>query len=191
MSIGSACVTARQVEPPVGDLMRVAAAYNPFIPRESVVERTIVSERIGLLIGDAPEGTILLYLWTEEDPGGLMWLVHLARWKSSYPAWRSAHGLPACSRGVRIIVAVPGVVTGLRDAVRLLGDSVTVVRYQCLDVDGSVVVGWESDTVAQRPQREDLTVAPVAHPRRETSRSTVHEALTPDEWAFFQPLKSR
>jgi hypothetical protein len=177
--------------PDVGDLMRVAAEQNPFIPCSAVIERTVVAERIGLLVGDAPDGMTLVYVWAHEDPGCLTWLIHLARWRESYPAWRSAHGLPPCARPLRVIVAVPGGLNGLRDAVRGLVGSVAVVRYQCLDLDGTVVLGWETDKLTGHEERGDRIAERAPEPALDVIRSSAPEMLTSDEWAFFQPLKNR
>ncbi len=171
--------------------MRVAAEQNPFIPCAAVIERTVVAERIGLLVGDAPDGMTLVYVWAQEDPGCLTWLIHLARWRDCYPSWRSAHGLPPCARPLRVIVAVPGVVNGLRDAIRLLVGSVAVVRYQCLDLDGTVVLGWETATTSGYEERDDRIAERPQGPALDVVRSSSPDSLTPDEWAFFQPLKTR
>jgi hypothetical protein len=179
------------VVPDVGDLMRVAVPQNPFIPCAAVIERTVVSEHIGLLVGDAPEGMTLVYLWAHEDPECLTWLIHLARWRESYPAWRSAHGLPSCARPLRVIVAVPGGLSGLRDAVRVLVGSVAVARYQCLDLDGTMVLGWETDKTSGYEEQGDRIAEREPEPARDVVRSRTSEILTPDEWAFFQPLKNR
>lgn len=179
------------VVPDVGVLMRAAAEQNPFIPRAAVIERTVVAERIGLLVGNAPDGMTLVYLWAHEDPGCLTWLIHLARWKDSYTAWRAAHGLPPCVHPLRVVVAVPGGLYGLRDAVRALVGSVVVVRYQCLDLDGTMILGWETDQTSGSDQRGDRLADLVLEPAGHVVRSHVPEPLTPDEWAFFQPLKNR
>jgi len=190
MSLGMNGLMARRVEPAVGNLMRVVAERNPFLPLAAVVERAIISERIGLLVGDAPDGMTLLYVWTHEDPGCLTWLINLAQWQDAYPAWRSAHGLPPCSLSLRVIVAAPSVVTGLRDALRLLVGSVGVVSYQCLDLDGKLVLGWESDTVSGRNERGERVAEPVAEPFCHVVGADSPDGLTPDERAFFQQLKN-
>jgi hypothetical protein len=177
--------------PDVGDLVRVAAERNPFIPCAAIIERTVVAEGIGLLVGDGPDGMTLVYVWAHEDPGCLTWLIHLARWRDCYPAWRSAHGLPPCARPLRVIVAVPGVVNGLRDAIRLLVGSVAVVRYQCLDLDGMTVLGWETDKTSGYEERGGRIAERATEPTLDVVRSGSQELLTPAEWAFFQPLKYR
>jgi hypothetical protein len=170
----------------------MAAEQNPFIPCAALLQRTIVSERIGLLVGDAPDGMTMLYLWTHEDPGGLPWLTQFARWRSDYPAWRSAHGLAPCIRPLRVIVAVPGMVSGLRDAVRLLIGSVAVVTYHCVDVEGKLLLGWDASSLTDQAQGGGDRVAEQAVvPAVDVVRSGSPETLTPEERAFFQPLKNR
>ncbi|MFZ5874841.1 MAG: hypothetical protein ACOYXU_00400 [Nitrospirota bacterium] len=190
MSIRPAAA-ARSVAPGVGDLVRMAAEQNPFLPRAVVLERTIVSERIGLLVGDAPDGMTMLYLWTHEDPGGLPWLVHLARWRSDYPAWRSAHGLPPCARPLRVIVAVPGTIIGVRDAVRLLIGSIAVVPYRCVDIEGNLVLGWDAVSLTEDQSGGDRVVEQAVVRTIDGVWSSSSDTLTPEEWAFFAPLKNR
>jgi hypothetical protein len=181
----------RCVMPGVGDFVRMAAEQNPFIPRTAVLERTIVSERIGLLVGDTPDGMSMLYLWTVEDPGCLSWLIQLAKWRNDYPAWRAARGLPPCGRPIRVIVAVPGVLGGMRDAVRLLIGSVAVVPYHVVDVEGKPILGWDTASLTHHAQGGRDHVADEAIvPAVDGVRSRRSETLTPDEWAFFQPLKN-
>jgi hypothetical protein len=171
----------------------MAAEQNPFIPRAAVLERTLVSERVGLLVGDAPDGMTMLYLWTHEDPGLLPWLIQFARWRNDYPAWRSAHGLPPCGRPLRVITAVPGMVSGWRDAVRLVIGSVAVVPYHCVDVEGKIVLGWDTTSLAHRAHGGSDCVAEPATmvPAVDVVRSSAPATLTPEEWAFFQPLMNR
>jgi hypothetical protein len=133
----------------------------------------------------------LLYVWTHEDPGGLAWLNQLARWTAGYPAWRSAHGLPPCAQPLQVIVAVPGSANGVRDAIRLLVGSVAVVAYQCIEIDGELVLGWETGTVTRREDTSDRVAGRATEQATNSARSTAPDTLTPEEWAYFQPLKNR
>jgi hypothetical protein len=170
----------------------MAAEQNPFFPRAAVLQRTIVSDRIGLLIGDATDGMTMLYLWTDEDSGCLPWLIHFARWRRDYPDWRLAHGMPPSTRPLRVIVAVPGIVSGLREAVRLLIDSVEAAAYRCVDVEGKFVLNWDATSLTHCVQDgSDRGAEQAMVPAVDGARSSSSETLTPEEWAFFQPIKNR
>jgi hypothetical protein len=170
--------------PDIGALVYLAAAHNPVIRPESVIERTVAGDSVGILIGEEEGRTTLLYLSRHERPDLLAWMAHIARWVWLSPTWRKAQGLEASNVPIRVILAVPSVSEDLRDAVKLLSPPVTVVRYRWEDRGGACALRWDEDSVtvyASAGERvEGATPAGVFSP------ALADGALTPEERDFFQ-----
>ncbi|HET8760603.1 MAG TPA: hypothetical protein VFN94_06025 [Nitrospiria bacterium] len=164
--------------------MYLAAAHNPVIRPEAVIERTVVGDGVGLLVGEEEGRTTLLYLWWQERPDFLAWMAHVARWTSLSPTWRKAQGLKASDVPIRVILAVPSVSEGLRDAVTLLSPSVTVLRYRWEARGGACALRWDEDSATVCSPAGDRVGG--ATPAGIFSSASADEALTPEERDFFQ-----
>ncbi len=172
------------VGPDLGDVMRLAAAENPFLPQEEVLDRVVLTDRIGLLVGGNTSMVTLLYLWTRTIDDVLPWMTHASQWLERYPIWRKAHGLALSSEPVRMVLAAPGLGDGVRSALRLISGHVTPVRYSYLAFAGRAVLGWESENEAPVPVADGS--APATHPRASLETASIADALTPEELAFFR-----
>jgi hypothetical protein len=67
-----------------------------------------------------------------------------------------------------------------------------VVPYRCVDVEGKLILGWDTTSLAHHTQGSSDRVAERAMGQAvDDVRVSAPETLTPEEWAFFQPLKNR
>ena len=167
----------------VADLMCLAAADNPFLSREDIVAREVVTDRIGLLVASRSSAATLLYLWTHAIDDVSPWMAHAAQWFEQYPNWRKAHELVQSAAPVRVVLAAPGMGSSVRSALRLVARPVTLSRYVCGELGGRAVLGWETETETSGQSLEGpvpVEVPPVVH-----GRTFDPDDLTPEEAAFF------
>jgi hypothetical protein len=162
----------------------LAAAHNPFISPEAIIEQTVVAPGLGLLVGEEKDRTTLLYLWQHEQMNFLVWLAHVARWVALSPDWRKAQGWKASLVPPRIILAVPAVSEGLREAATVLSPPVTVVRYRWADRGTACALAWDHDSVSERVHAEDRVGGRA--PAAGSSLASTDNGLTPEERDFFQ-----
>lgn len=167
----------------VGDLMRLAAADNPFLSGQDILAREVVTDRIGLLVAGRSSAATLLYLWTNAIDDVSPWMAHVAQWFERYPDWRKAHGLAQSAAPVRVILASPGMGSSVRSALRLVSCPVTVSRYVYGELGGRQVLGWETET-ATNGQAPEVTIHSGPHPGMLGKPSDPGD-LTPEEVAFF------
>jgi hypothetical protein len=147
------------------------------------LERVVVTDRIGLLVGGNRSMVTLLYLWTHPIDDVSPWMAHVSRWLERYPIWRNAHDLGSSSESARIVLAAPGLEDGVRGALRLVVCPVTFVRYCCLELTGKTVLGWERDVT---PGAIGTPAnAPTTYHRAGLEASS-SDALTSEELAFFR-----
>lgn len=167
----------------VGDLMGLAAAGNPFLSREDIVGREVVTDRIGLLVAERASATTLLYLWTRPIDDVSPWMAHAAQWFERYPDWRKAHELAESVAPIRVVLAAPDMKPSVRGALRLVSCPVTLSRYVYGELGGRAVLGWETGTETSG-QSLAATVPAVSDTE---GRGEVDDPgdLTPDEVAFF------
>jgi hypothetical protein len=178
------------VEPPdIGALLCLCATANPFITREAIVERTVVDDGIGLLVGAAPPSSTLLYLVRDHRADFLPWLTHVSRWVALYPAWLAAHGRTGPPPPVRIVLAGPQVSDGLRDAVALISCPVLVAGYRVGTRGGEPFLEWEQGAVLDGADGEHR--ADRSQTVEESWQVPSDEALTSEEWEFFRRFASR
>jgi len=169
--------------PDVADLMCLAATDNPFLSREDIVAREVVTERIGLLVAERFSASTLLYLWTHTIDDLSPWMAHAAQWLERYPAWRTAHALAPAAAPVRMVLAAPGVGPTVGSALRLVAGPVTLSRYVYGELGGRAVLGWETGTEVSR-QLLNGTIPLEPHPAGD-GKPFVPDDLTPEEVAFF------
>lgn len=175
----------RVVGPPdVGDLLRLVAADNPFLAHEEILDRVVITDRIGLLIGGRSDAATLLYVWTRTIEDVSPWIAHAAQWLEQYPIWRKAYGLVSSDAPVRMVLAAPGIEERLRNALGLVARPVTLTRYVCVELGGEAVLGWESG-----PEPGGNVIAGTALAGQRPTpphRTAVSDDLTPEELAFFR-----
>ena len=127
------------------DLLGLACASNPFIAADAIVDRQLVTEQMGLLVGR--ESTIFrhaggdadritcLYLSVRPLADLSPWMAHAARWLGLYPAWRRLHGRPASGAPPNVILAGPDFGDDVKRGLSLLALPVRLVRYACVEGD--------------------------------------------------------
>jgi hypothetical protein len=170
--------------PDLGDLIRLAVAENPFLPREAVLDRVVVTDRVGLLVGDSSATITLLYLWTHTIDDVSPWMAHAGQWLERYAIWRKAHGLAPSSEAVRMVLAAPGLGEGARSALRLVSCRVTPVRYSYLELSGKAVLAWEWG--AEPVKTVTQWNASTTHDPASLEAAAIPELLTSEELAFFR-----
>ncbi len=148
------------------------------------MERVVVTDRIGLLVGGNPSMITLLYLWTLPIDDVSPWMAHVSRWLERYPIWRKAHDLGSSSESARIVLAAPGLEDGVRGALRLVICQVTFVRYCYLELAGKTVLGWERDVAPGMIGTPGNTSTMTSH--RAGLQASSSDALTSEELAFFR-----
>jgi hypothetical protein len=161
--------------------MCLAAAHNPFLSREEIVDREVVTDRIGLLVAGRASVATLLYLWTHGIDDVSPWMAHAAQWLDRYPIWRKAHDLAPSAAPVRVVLAVPGIGPSVRSALRLVSCPMTLSRYVYGEFGGKTVLAWDTET---RGQSLEGTV-PVGRQPVVGGGISNPEGLTPEEVAFF------
>jgi len=172
----------------VGELMRLALMNNPFLAREDIVDREVISGRIGLLVAERSATTTLLYLWTHPIDDLSPWMEHVSGWFERYADWRTAYELDPPSATVRAILASPAVEPKVRRALNLVSCPVTLTRYVYGELGGGALLGWE--TTADTTGSIGLPANPGnRYPRaglNVSQRSPDPDELSPQEVAFFQ-----
>lgn len=182
MSLVPKPTTLRLVDPPdVGDLLCLASRDNPFLRQDQVLDREVITARIGLLVGNGTAGATLLYVWTQPVEDLSSWMAHAAQWLDRYPIWRKAHEMGSSVAPIRMILASPDVGERVRSALRLVSCHVTLARYVYVEIGGQAALGWDLG-----PDPERSTTANRHVGEREKAPDT--EDLTMEELAFFQTV---
>ena len=137
------------------DLLGLACASNPFIAADTIVDRQLVTEQIGLLIGGGADRITCLYLSIRPLADLSPWMAHAAWWLGLYPAWRRLHGWPASDVPPDVVLAGPDFGDDVKRGLSLLALPVRLVRYACVECEhvSSVTVDrcfprdlcWEAD----------------------------------------------
>ncbi len=164
--------------------MHRAAHDNPFLRQGQVLEREIVTDRMGLLVIGGAEGETLLYVWTQPIEDISPWLAHAAQWVDRHPLWRRAHGLTPSIEPVRMVLAAPDIGDRIRSALRLISCRVVLARYVYAELGGRAALAWETGLDAAGRASEQ----PPNHDRQvgEGAKTRVTEDLTMEELAFFR-----
>lgn len=187
MSLVPQPTTFRLVGPPdVGDLICLASRDNPFLRQDQILDREVITDRIGLLVGNGPAGMTLLYVWTQPIEEMSSWMAHAAQWLDRYPIWRKAHGLGPSVAPVRMVLASPDVGERARSALRLVSCHVTLTRYVYVEIGGQEALGWDLRPEPGKKGSEGSTTASQYVGEREKA-STI-EDLTMEELAFFRTV---
>jgi hypothetical protein len=177
----------RLVTPPdVGDLIRLASRDNPFLRQDQVLDREVLADRIGLLVGSGPAGATLLYVWTQPVEEMSSWMAHAAQWLDRYPIWQKAHGLHPSVAPVRVVLASPDVGERARSALRLVSCHVTLARYVYVEIGGQAALGWDLGPEPGKKASEEPTTANQHVGERE--KASITEDLTMEELAFFRTV---
>ena len=182
------------------DLLGLACASNPFIAADTIVDRQLVTEQIGLLVGGDADRITCLYLSVRPLADLSPWMAHAARWLGLYPAWRRLHGRPASGAPPNIVLAGPDFGDDVKRGLSLLALPVRLVRYACVECEhvSSVTVDrcfprdlcWEtgdSDGVTDSGIRLDRDATDGIHQRFETPhRREPRTDLSAEETEFFR-----
>jgi hypothetical protein len=167
------------LEDPV-DLLRLAEGANPFIACSAVLDRQVVTNDMGLLIGGSTDQPICLFLSVTPLHDLGPWISHAARWIDLYPAWRRLHGLSPSALPVNVVLASPGVGEGVRLAVRLITLPVVLACFTGLGYGPSRCLCWEGWEEGGATQAQS---GPIPRVRGETG---VRAAISAEELAFFR-----
>lgn len=163
----------------VVEVLAAAADNNPFIPTSEILDRHIVTDDIGALIGGRRGQSTALYVWSASVMDLGPFLAHAASWMRRYARWRMLHGLAPFDSPPRLVLATPAIDEGVRSGLALLTPTPIVIRYSLVSCGRSTTLCWDGadDAVAREfaaPSRRDLgTVRQAA-------------ALAPDEIEFFK-----
>lgn len=185
MSVGQPSAPLRLLGPPdLGDLIHLAAHDNPFLRQDQVLEREIVTDRMGLLVISGADGETLLYVWTQPIEDISSWLAHAAHWLDRYPLWRKAHGLTPSIEPVRMVLAAPDIGDRTRSALRLISCRVALARYAYAELGGQAALAWETGLDAAGSE----SAQPPGNDQQagERAKTRVTEDLTMEELAFFR-----
>lgn len=117
------------------DLLGLACASNPFMAADTIVDRQLVTEQIGLLVGGDADRITCLYLSVRPLADLSPWLAHAARWLGLYPAWRRLHGRPASGAPPDVVLAGPEFGDDVKRGLSLLALPVKLVRYACVECE--------------------------------------------------------
>lgn len=167
------------LEDPV-ELLVLAAGANPFIAASAILDRQVVTDDIGLLVGGSPNQPTCLFLWVTPLRDLWPWMAHAARWLGLYPSWRRLHGLSPSAMPVKMVLAGPDVGDEARVAVSLIALPVILARYTCLGYGPSRRLCWE-DWDEER-DAQDLNAA---IPGTQGDTGTV-VGMSAEEVAFFR-----
>jgi hypothetical protein len=172
--------------PDVGDLLRLASRDNPFLRQDQVLNRDVLTDRIGLLVGNGPAGVTLLYVWTQPIEEMSSWMAHAAQWLDRYPIWRKAHELNPSVTPVRMVLASPDVGERVRSALRLVSCHVTLTRYVYVEIGGQAALGWDLGAEPGKKGSEEQTTT--SQHVGEPEKTSITEDLTMEELAFFRTV---
>jgi hypothetical protein len=167
------------LEDPV-DLLTLAEGSNPFIAVSAILDRSVVTDDIGLLVGGSPDQPTCLFLWVTPLRDLGPWMAHAARWLGLYPRWRRLQGLSPSVAPVKMVLAGAEVGEEARLAVSLLAHPVVLARYICLGYGQSRSLcwdGWEEET--------DVKSQNALIPRAHGDTGAV-AAMSAEEMAFFR-----
>ncbi len=117
------------------DLLGLACASNPFMAADTIVDRQLVTEQIGLLVGGDADRITCLYLSVRPLADLSPWMAHAARWLGLYPAWRRLHGRPALGAPPEVVLAGPDFGDDVKRGLSLLALPVRLVRYACVECE--------------------------------------------------------
>ena len=140
------------------DLLGLACASNPFIAADTIVDRQLVTEQIGLLVGGDADRITCLYLSVRPLADLSPWMAHAARWLGLYPAWRRLHGRPASGVPPNVVLAGPDFGDDVKRGLSLLARPVRLVRYACVECEHVRDLCWatgDSDGVTDSGIRLD------------------------------------
>ena len=140
------------------DLLGLACASNPFIAADTIVDRQLVTEQIGLLVGADADRITCLYLSVRPLADLSPWMAHAARWLGLYPAWRRLHGRPASGVPPNVVLAGPDFGDDVKRGLSLLARPVRLVRYACVECEHVRDLCWatgDSDGVTDSGIRLD------------------------------------
>jgi hypothetical protein len=172
------------------DLLGLACASNPFIAADTIVDRQLVTEQIGLLVGGDADRITCLYLSVRPLADLSPWMAHAARWLGLYPAWRRLHGRPASGAPPNIVLAGPDFGDDVKRGLSLLALPVRLVRYTCVECEHAMDLCWETgdgDGVTDSGIRLDRDATDGIHQRFETPhRREPRTDLSAEETEFFR-----
>ena len=144
------------------DLLGLACASNPFIAADTIADRQLVTEQIGLLVGADADRITCLYLSVRPLADLSPWMAHAARWLGLYPAWRRLHGRPASGVPPNVVLAGPDFGDDVKRGLSLLARPVRLVRYACVECEHVRDLCWatgDSDGVTDSGIRLDRSSA--------------------------------
>lgn len=167
----------------VVDMLAAAAACNPFIAPSEILERRIVAEDIGLVIGGREGRPTLLYVWSAAIADLGPWMAHYASWVGWFPQWRRLHRLEPSAGPPRIILAAPDTAESVRAGLALLASPPEVVRYVSVMCGRSSTLCWDDRETGRRSPKPDPQPQPDIRPK---PSSPSPGDLSGDELAFFR-----
>ena len=167
------------LEDPV-DLLRLAEGANPFIAGSAVLDRQIVTNDMGLLIGGSPDQPTCLFLSVTALHDLGPWIPQAARWIELYPTWRRLHGLSPSALPVKMVLAGPGVGEGVRAVVRLLTLPVVLACFTGFGYGQSRGLCWEGWEEGSDTQPQS---GPIPRAHGDTGSRV---AMSAEELAFFR-----
>ncbi|MEO5657523.1 MAG: hypothetical protein ABIO65_13310, partial [Nitrospiria bacterium] len=163
-------------------VLTAAAACNPFISPSEILERHIVAQDIGLVIGGRDGRPTLLYVWSAVIADLGPWMAHYASWIGVSPQWRRLHRLePSEGPSPRVILAAPDMAGSARAGHVLLAAPPEVVRYVSVMCGRSATLCWDDRETGLRSPTPSLQ--PDDQPR---PSSASLEVLSGEELAFFR-----
>lgn len=161
------------------EVLMAAASGNPFIPPSDILDRHILTDDIGVLIGGRRGRSTALYVWSASVMDLGPFLAHAASWLRRYPRWRTLHGLDAFESPPRLVLAAPSIDGSVQSAVSLVAPTPTIVRYSLVSCGRSTNVCWDG---------HDETVARELVAGKSQDPASVRQAaaLDPEEIEFFR-----
>jgi hypothetical protein len=172
------------------DLLGLARASNPFMAADTIVDRQLVTEQIGLLVGGDADRITCLYLSVRPLADLSPWMAHAARWLGLYPAWRRLHGRPASGAPPNVVLAGPDFGDDVKRGLSLLALPVRLVRYACVECEHVRDLYWETgdgDGVTDSGIRLDRDATDEIHQRFEAPhRREPRTDLSAEETEFFR-----
>jgi len=126
------------------ELLGLACASNPFMAADTIVDRQLVTEQIGLLVGGDADRITCLYLSVRPLADLSPWMAHAARWLGLYPAWRRLYGRPALGAPPNVVLAGPDFGDDVKQGLSLLALPVRLVRYACVECEHVRDLCWET-----------------------------------------------
>jgi len=172
------------------DLLGLACASNPFMAADTIVDRQLVTEQIGLLVGGDADRITCLYLSVRPLADVSPWMAHAARWLGLYPAWRRLHGRPASGVPPNVVLAGPDFGDDVKRGLSLLALPVRLVRYACVECEHVRDLCWETGDgggVTDSGIRLDRDATDGIHQRFEAPhRREPRTDLSAEETEFFR-----